>query len=531
MAGDVFGRGLAGLDWAVVALYAGVVIALGLWAGRRQASGTDFFMASRDSSWPVIGLSLLASNISSATLIRLAGAAYASGIAVFNYEWMATVVLVFFCIFFLPFILRAQVYTMPEFLERRFSRGVRAYFSALTIFLSVFVDKAATLYGGALMLSLIFPGVPLWQMIVVLAVLAGLYTVVGGLKAVLYTEVCQAVILLGAAVVLSIAAFDAVGGWSRIIAEVPAAKLSLIRPIDDASVPWTGLITGVPILGFYFWCTNQFMVQRVLSARNIDHGRWGSLFAGLLKLPVLWLMVLPGTCAILLYPALKTPDLVYPTLMFDLLPTGLLGLVVAGFLAAIMSATASTFNSAATLFTMDFARHWRPDLDGPALVRVGRLATLAFLVVAVVIAPQIERFGSVWQYLQGALSYTSPPIVAVFLAGLFWPRANARGAGLAIIAGLVVGVGLFIAINVTETIHLHFLHVAPILLLASALGMVAGSITGPAPHPEKTAGLLWNRAFFDAETTALRGTPLLANYRVLAALLLAATAIIVWNFA
>lgn len=531
MAGDVFQRGLAGVDWVVIGLYALVVIGLGLWAGRRQASGTDFFLASRDSSWPVIGLSLLASNISSATLIGLAGAAYANGIAVYNYEWMASVILVFFCIFFLPFILRAQVYTMPEFLERRFSRGVRAYFSGLTIFLSVFVDKAATLYGGALMLSLIFPGVPLWQMIVVLAVLAGVYTIVGGLKAVLYTEVLQAVILLGAAVVLSIAAFDAVGGWSRIIAEVPATKLSLIRPVDDPSVPWTGLVAGVPILGFYFWCTNQFMVQRVLSARNIDHGRWGSLFAGLLKLPVLWLMVLPGTCAILLFPALKTPDLVYPTLMFKLLPAGLLGLVVAGFLAAIMSATASTFNSAATLFTMDFARHWRPDVDGKALVLVGRLATLGFLAIAVVVAPQIERFGSVWQYLQGALSYTSPPIVAVFLIGLFWPRANARGAVAAIVAGLVVGIGLFIAINVTGSIKLHFLHVAPLLLAASALAMVAGSLSAPPPPPEKTDGLLWNRGFFDAESVELRHVPLWANYRWQAIALLMATAVIVWRFA
>ena len=528
---EVFQRSLAGADWAVIAGYALVVIALGLWAGRRSASGTDFFLASRDSSWPVIGLSLLASNISSSTLIGLAGAAYASGIAVYNYEWMATVILVFFCIFFLPFILRAQVYTMPEFLERRFSRPVRAYFSALTIFLSVFVDKAATLYGGALMLSLIFPGVPLWQMIAALAALAGIYTIVGGLKAVLYTEVLQAVILLGAAVVLSVAAFDAAGGYTAVLAKVDPAKLSLIRPIDDPAVPWLGLVTGVPILGFYFWCTNQFMVQRVLSARNIDHGRWGSLFAGLLKLPVLWLMVLPGTCAILLYPNLDRPDLVYPTLMFDLLPTGLLGLVIAGFLAAIMSATASTFNSAATLFTMDFARHWWPEMDGPALVRVGRLATLGFLAVAVMVAPQIERFGQVWDYIQGGLSYTAPPIVTVFLMGLFWPRANARGAAFAIASGLVLGVGLFIAINLTGTLKLHFLYVAPILLAATALAMVVGTLTGPPPPAANTEGLLWNRAFFDAETASLAGTPAWANYRILSALLLAGTAIIVWQFA
>lgn len=527
---DAFSRGLAGIDVAVIAAYALVVIALGLWAGRRQATGTDFFLASRDSNWAVIGLSLLASNISSATLIGLAGAAYATGIAVYNYEWMATVILVFFCVFFLPFILRSRVYTMPEFLERRFSRPVRVYFSALTIFLSVFVDKAATLYGGALMLSLIVPGVPLWMMVVGLAVLAGVYTIVGGLKAVLYTEVLQAVILLGAAVVLSVFAFDKVGGWGNVIANVDPEKLRLIRPLDDPSVPWLGLLTGVPILGFYFWCTNQFMVQRVLSAKSLDHGRWGSLFAGLLKLPVLFLMVLPGTCAILLYPALKNPDLVYPTLMFDLLPAGLLGLVVAGFLAAIMSATASTFNSAATLFTMDFVRHWRPDLDGRRLVTVGRLATVGFLAAACIIAPQIERFGSVWQYLQGMLSYTAPPIVTVFLVGLFWPRANSRGAGWAIGTGLVIGIGLFVAISITRSFSLHFLYVAPILLVTSALAMVIGSLTAPAPAKASLDGLLWNPSYFRAETADLRGVSWWANYRIQSVVLLILTAVIVIKF-
>ncbi len=527
---DVLHRGLAGIDIAVIAAYACVVIALGLYAGRKQASGTDFFLASRESTWPVVGLSLLASNISSATLIGLAGAAYISGIAVYNYEWMATVILVFFCIFFLPFILRAKIYTMPEFLERRYSRPIRVYFSALTIFLSVFVDKAATLYGGALMLSLILPGVPLWVTVAMLAGLAGIYTIVGGLKAVLYTEVVQAVILLGASVVLASFAYSKVGGWDHVVTHVAAAKLSLFRPVDDKFLPGLGVLVGVPILGFYFWCTNQFMVQRVLSAKSVEHGRWGSLFAGLLKLPVLFLMVLPGTFAILLYPGLKNADSVYPTLIFDLLPTGLLGLVVAGFLAAIMSATASTFNSAATLFTMDFVRHWHPEMEGKRLVRTGRLATLGFLVIAVIIAPQIVRFGSVWQYLQSMLSYTSPPIVAVFLWGLFWPRANARGASWAIYTGLVLGVGLFVAINVTESFYLHFLYVAPLLLIASSIALVAGSLGAPAPDPLHLAGLLWNRAFFDAETVELRGTPLLYNYRVLSVILLVLTAIIVYDF-
>lgn len=521
---------LAGLDYAVIAAYAFGVIFLGLWAGRKQKTGADFFLASRDSTWPVIGLSLIASNISSATLIGLAGAAYTIGISVYNYEWLASVILVFFCIFFLPFILRAQVYTMPEFLERRYSRGIRIYFSALTIFLSVVVDKATTLYGGALMFKLLLPDVATWQLVTILAMASGIYTVVGGLRAVLYTEVVQAVILLGAAIVLSLLAFDRVGGLEAVFALVEPEKLSLIRPLDDAGMPWLGLVVGVPILGFYFWCTNQFMVQRVLSARSLDHGRWGSLFAGLLKLPLLWLMVLPGSAAILLYPNLPNGDLVYPTLMFDLLPVGLLGLVVAGFLAAIMSATAATFNSAATLFTMDFLKPRYPRLEGRALVLVGRLATVFFLLVAVLVAPQIEKFGSLWQYLQTMLSYTAPPIVAVFLVGLFWRRANARGAGCAIAVGLVLGAALFLA-DISGLFKMHFLYVAPVLLVLSGLALAAGSLTAPPPPTEKLAGLMWNMDYWRAESVELADVPFYRNYRVLSVVLLLLTAGIVVTFA
>jgi SSS family solute:Na+ symporter len=520
---------LSAADITVIAAYAAVVVALGLWAGRGQKSGADFFLASRSATWPVVGLSLLASNISSATLIGLAGAAYAIGISVFNYEWMAAVILVFFCLFFLPFILRAQVYTMPEFLERRYSRGVRVYFSALTIFLSVVVDKATTLYGGALMVKLLAPETPIATIVVGLALASGVYTIVGGLKAVLYTEVVQAIILLGASAILAWFAFDAAGGWATVMASVDPEKLSLIRPIGDPGVPWLGLVAGVPILGFYFWCTNQFMVQRVLSAKNVDHGRWGSLFAGALKLPVLFLMVLPGTAAILLYPRLSNPDLVYPTMMFDLLPAGLLGLVVAGFLAAIMSATASTFNSAATLFTMDFVKHWRPDIEGRRMVMVGRLATAGFIALACLVAPQIEKFGSLWQYLQSMLSYTAPPIVALFLGGLFWPWANARGAGWAVVVGLALGFGLFLA-NTFGDLGLHFLYVAPILLAASGVALWLGSRGAPPPPAEKTAGLVWTRAHWDAETAELAAEPWWRNYRILSALLLLATTILVIAF-
>ena len=535
---------LAPLDLAVIAVYALGIIVLGLLVARRRASAEDYFLASRSSSWPVIGLALLASNISSTTLIGLAGAAYAIGISAYNYEWMASVVLAFFCVFFLPFLLRSQVYTLPEYLKRRYDRRARRYFSALTIFLNIVVDTAGTLYGGAIMLKLILPEWPLWQIVAVLAVSAGVYTIAGGLRAVMVTETVQAVILLGASVFIAVFAFERAGGWDAVMAAVDPAKLSLIRPLDDPGVPWLGLVLGVPLLGFYFWCTNQFMVQRVLSAKDERHGRWGALFAGLLKLPVLYVMVLPGTAAILLYPQLDKPDMVYPTLIFDLLPTGLVGIVVAGFFAAIMSSIASTFNSAATLVTMDFVRPLRAG-DGAgeagtltltpgqsrALVRAGRITTFVFMVLAVLWAPQIERFESLWQYLQAVLAYAVPPVCALFLIGLFWRRANATGAFAAIIVGLLGGAALFWAnVLAADPLGLHFLLVAPVLFALSAGALVIGSLLGAPPRAGQVDALLWTPAFYRAETAALAALPWWQNYRVLSVLLLVLTAGIVWVF-
>jgi len=314
---------------------------------------------------------------------------------------------------------------MPEFLERRFDGRARTYFSLLTLFLNIVVDTAGSLYAGGLLLKLIFPGIPMWQTISVLALIAGIYTIAGGLAAVIYTDAIQTAFLLIGSIVITITAFDKLGGsWDIITSSVSGAKLSLIRPLDDAGVPWLGLFTGLPILGFYFWCTNQFMVQRTLSAKDTNNGRWGSLFAGFLKLPELFIMVLPGTMAILLYPHLKNPDMVYPTLMFDHLPTGLLGFALAGFIAALMSQIDSTLNSASTLVTMDFIRRWKPKLDNRQLMKVGRWVTFGFMILAALWAPQIEKFGSLFKYLQRVLSYTVPPVVAMFLIGLFFKRAN-----------------------------------------------------------------------------------------------------------
>ncbi|MBV8974097.1 MAG: hypothetical protein JOY74_03165, partial [Sinobacteraceae bacterium] len=294
-------------------------------------------------------------------------------------------------------------------------------------------------------------------------------------------------------------------------------------------VPWPGLLFGIPVLGFYYWCTNQFIVQRVLSARTLEHGRAGALFAGALKLPVLFLMVLPGTCALLLFPHLPRADLVYPALMFGLLPTGLLGVVAASFAAATMASVASTLNSASALITMDIIRRTAPSLSDLHVVRIGRLCTAGLLVVALLWAPQLESFRSLWQYLQAMLAYAVPPVVALFLGGLFWRGANAAGAFASLLVGTACGIALFLANVVFHWVHLHFLYVAPILLLIDISILVAVS-RWRRGMPMADAALIWTSGYFRAESAGLKAVPLWRNYRVQAVVLLVLTACLVLAF-
>jgi len=518
------------LDLLIVAVCVGGIVVFGLAVSRRRARAEEYFLAARASRWPAIGLALFASNVSSTALVGLAGAAYAMGISVYDYEWSAGVVLVFYCVFLLPFVLRSRVYTMPEFLERRYDVRARVYFAALNLFLNIFVDSAAALYCGALVFRLLVPGLHLWVIVVVLAGAAGLYTLVGGLKSVIYTQAVQAVLLITSAVIIAVAVFTRVGGWHAIEQGVHPAMLSLIRPASDPGLPWPGLVLGIPVLGIYYWCTNQYMVQQTLSARSLDDGRGGALFAGLLKLTVLFLMILPGTCAILLFPHLARSDLVYPQLMFSLLPEGLLGVVAAGFVCATMASVASTLNSAAAIITMDLVKQLAPRLSERQIVRIGRLSMAGLLLVAMLWAPELVRFGTLWQYLQGMLAYAVPPIVALVLTGTFWRGANAAGAAATLALGTACGIALFVANVPLHLLHLHFLYVAPLLLFIDTAILVSVSSWKRVPASAMTSALVWTPAHYREETERLRAVPPWRNYRVQAAALLILTAIIVVIF-
>lgn len=558
--------GLSTIDFVIIIVYLVGIVWYGIRKGKQESS-EEYFLAGRDMTWPIVGISLFAANIGSNTLIGLTSDAFNTNVAVYNYEWMAAVVLVLFAIFFLPFYLKSKVYTMPEFLERRYDSRSRFLFSGIMIVGNIIIDTASGLYAGNLILKIIFPEVESWIIIAFLAVAAAAYTIPGGLSSVVHTEVIQAVLLVFGSVLLTFFALDQVGGWQGMLDGLNAMNasgdlnksssevLSLIRPASDHDMPWTGLVLGVPLLGFYFWANNQFMVQRVLSAKDLDHGRWGALFAGLLKLPVLFFMVIPGVVAIVLFSSLDIgflnyyipgesgkvlceslsdcPNMTYPVLIYKLLPTGILGLVIAGLLAAMSSSISATLNSASTLITMDFTQKLNPNLSSKSLVRAGQIATVILVILAASWAPMIESFSSLWVYLQQILGFIAPPIVAAFVVGLFSKRSNANGGFWSLVLGYVA-VAIFVIYSFSAyggidfaSNGIHFLFIVPTLFaLCVVLNLLISYMTA-APAQEKIEGMIWTSGIFKEETEELKNVVWYKNYRILAVFLLVATAIIV----
>lgn len=508
---------LAIVDLVVIAIYFAVIVAIGVMVARKVETGEDLFLAGRSLRWPVIGGSLFASNISSTTLIGLAGAAYASGISVSNYEWMAGVVLVFMSAFFIPIYLRARITTVPEYLELRFERRARLYFSGLTVLLSILVDTAGGIYAGSVVLGVFFPGIPLWQMCVGLALVAGLYTAAGGLRAVVYTDVIQAVVLILGSTLLTVIVFGEFGySWQAAKAAIPEGHLSLIRPLDDPALPWLGTLVGVPILGFWYWATNQYITQRVLGAASLRDAQWGANLGGALKLLPLFIMVIPGAMAIGLYPDLPDGDQVFPTLVVDLLPAGIAGLVLAGLIAAIMSSIDSTLNSASTLVIHDFVSRPGHVLEPRRLAFWGRVTTLSLMAIAAAWAPNIANFGGLFAYLQQAFSILVPPVVAVFLLGAFWGRGASQAAFWTLILGHAAGIALFLA-GQAGWWDLHFTINVGIMTALSAAVFVAIALREPAPDAAHSEGLIWRPGLAEAEALPLFKRPGAQGIAILAA--------------
>ncbi len=505
---------LGTLDISIIVIYLIAIVVLGFYFASKHKNAEDYFLAGRNLTWPIIGFSLFASNMSSNSLVGLAGAGYKDGFSVYSYEWMAVIVLIIFAIFFLPFYLKNKIFTIPEYLEKRYSYAVRAYASIIAVILNILVDIAATLYAGGLVINLIFPDFALWQIIVGLALIAGIYTIAGGLSSVMYTDAVQAVILIMGSALISYMAYVEIGGWDAVYAITEPSHFKILKPIDDESMPWPSVFTGVLLLGFYFWGTNQYITQRTLASKNIRQGQWGALFAGFLKLSILFIMIFPGAFARVLYPNMEKMDMIYPTMLFDLLPTGLLGLVLAGLIAAMMSSLDSGLNSVSTLITMDFIKKIKPNADSKSLMKIGRIVTVFVMIIAILWAPQIGNFTKLWDYLQNTLAWFCPPIVALFVMGLFMKRVNTAGAIATIIVGTLITVWLIGLQAVGSTLELpNFLYVAFWHFIICCAAMLIFSFMGKRKPESELAQLVWTSEEIRNESLALKDYPWYKNYR------------------
>ncbi len=528
-------------DLVILLIYFGLIVWWALKHGKSKDSEA-YFLAGRKMTWPIVGFSLFAASVSSSTLMGHSGEGFISGIAVFNYNWVSIIVMVFFLIFFLPFYLRSGIYTMPEFLNRRFDSRSRTYFSLVTIIGNIFLDAAATLYTGALIIKMIIPEAELVWIIVIMATVAGSYTIIGGLSSAVNADLIQAIILIVGSTILAFFALNEFGGWSDFYQKFnDGVWLSLTRPMDDPTVPWLGMILGIPILGFYFWCNNQVLVQRVLTARSLNQGRKGVLFVGFLYLFTLFIFIMPGLMArgldlfgvglpdeVISGSVLKSEygintDMVYPKLILELLPVGLIGLILATMVSALTSTLSATISSASTLFTMDFYKWLKPKAESKELVRVGRLTAFVVLVLAMIWAPFIQKFDSLVAYYQEVISYLAPPVVGAFFIGLFWKRSNADGAFWGLISGLLMAAMIMIWKYVLQLdIGIHFLVMAPIMLLLSVMVNVIVSRVGQPPAKVKTEEYTYSRKVWDLDTRELEGVKWYNNFRILSALLVLA---------
>lgn len=483
---------VSSLDFIIVFIYLILIIWWGLKHGKSSDS-QSYFLAGRSMSWWVVGLSLFAASISSTTLIGQSGDAYHTGLAVFNYNLTGIVVMVFFAVFLLPLYIKSGIFTIPEFLEKRFDSRSRYYFSAICIIGNIFLDAAGALYAAALIIKLILPEADLHLIIFIFAIISASYTIPGGLSSAINAELIQAVILIIGSVLLTFFCFQQGCDYFYQLFTESDVLVKLIRPLNDTATPWLGLIVGMPVLGIYFWANNQTLVQRVLSSKSIDEGRKGVLFTGFLTMITLFIIAIPGVMSRELFPGLEKPDMVYPTMVLKLMPIGLLGVMLAALLSALTSTLSAILNSTSTLFTMDFYAKYDKNADTKRLVLVGKIASCIIIIIAALWAPQIGHFGSLLKYYQEMLSYIAPPIVAAFLLGIFSKRVNGNGAFAGLLGGLVIAVLLLF--YKTEIFgELHFLLIVPFLLLISFIITYFVSLCFSRPEEEKLQDTIfsWN---------------------------------------
>lgn len=433
---------LAPLDLLIFAGFFAVVVGLGVWKSRRgrehAENSADFFLAGRGLTWPLIGISIVAANISTEQMVGMAGqAAGATGLAVSGWQLMGAIFIVLIAMTLLPRFLRAGIYTMPEFLAYRYNASARAIMAVMTVLIYALVMLPAVLYSGGVTLRAI-AGVPLVQAVWMIALIATIYCAFGGLKAIAWADLLQGLALLAGGLLVFFLGLRAVGGWES-FTSANAAKLHMVLPADNPDLPWTGVVGGMWIVMIYYCGLNQFIVQRNLAAKSLRHGQLGMIFAGGLWLLVPFAIVMPGLMAQQLYPdrLATTTDAAFPTLITQLVPAGIRGFIYAAIAGAVTSTLASLLNSSSTIATMDVYRNLRKEASQTTLVWLGRALTIVFVIAGCLVAPKLDdpRFGGVFQYIQQFQGYIWPGVVAAFLGAFLLPRAPASAGVVALLLG------------------------------------------------------------------------------------------------
>ncbi len=512
------------LDWIVLGIFCLALIGIIIWVVKQKdETSTDYFLAGRDATWLAIGASIFASNIGSEHLVGLAGAGASSGMAMAHWEMHGWIILILGW-FFVPFYARSGVFTMPEFLEKRYNSGARSVLSIISLVSYVFTKVAVTVYAGGIVFKQVFGiesmfGIDFfWISAIGLVVLTGIYTTLGGMKAVLWTSVLQTPVLLIGSLAVLVIGLIKLGGWNEMMEICRAVPVNaagdtmtnLMRSPSDPEFPWTGVILGSAIIGFWYWCTDQFIVQRVLSGRNQTESRRGAILGAGFKLTPVFIFLIPGMIAYALAQKgmldLPDSDAAFPAMVKELLPVGFTGLVVGGILAALMSSLASLYNSSATLFTVDFYKKFKPEAPEKELVRVGRIATVVVVILGIMWIPVMKGIGKVlYAYLQDVQSMLAPGIAAVFLLGVISKKTTPKAGLWGLISGFVLGMSrlgfVIFGNNLAETSIFYKIFLAPVWLhyeiviffISIALIIVISFFT-PSPDPVKIKGLYFGSA-------------------------------------
>ncbi len=531
--------GIEALDIAIIAAYLLGVVGIGLYAGKllRKKSSTgesrDYFLAGGTLKWPMIGLALFATNISCVHLVSLAQSGFDTGLLNGNFEWMAAFTLILLSLFFAPFYIKSKIATLPDFLEKRYNRPCRDMLAVFSIVSAVVIHIGFSFLTGGIVLRDIF-GVDIYVAIIAIAALTALYTIVGGLLAVVLTEAIQTVILIAGASIITWIAYDKMGGWDAMLTSLESTgdtdKLSMLRPHgDESGMPWYAILLGYPVLGIWYWCADQTIVQRVLGAKDENHARVGPLFAGLIKIIPVFIFVLPGLLAYTLASTGKldltaltgadgTVDSkgIYTAMITQLLPVGVKGIVIAALLAALMSTVSGALNSISTLTAYDLFKRFKPETPDHQLVVVGRIAAGVALVLAIGTVPLLIKAPSIFNALSNIIAHIAAPVTCVFLLGVFWKRANAFSAQWTMIIGALTGVITY-SLDTSDLVTGGFMMMAFYLFVFCVVVQVGLTLISKHPVPESSARLCWDSPLDPIRQPGWQG---IGNYKLLSGLLL-----------